>query len=122
MRSMNTLNAKISAFRVGTEWNFEIGLGTDEQICISRAGHARLFASRRLALQAAITHLDFLAESASMSELPNGNGWTWELRCPAFTDESDLIIEPVGLDPATSFGAAQGSGLRWAKRLGLEIW
>jgi hypothetical protein len=118
---MNTMNAEISVFRVGTEWNFEIGLGTDEQIRIFRTRYARLFASRRLALQAAASHLDFLAESATLYELPENNGWSWELWLPAHTDEPGIIIEPVGLDPATSFGAAQGNGLQWAERLGLEI-
>ena len=64
MNTMTTLDAKISVFRVGTEWNFEIGLGTDDQIRIFRTRYARLFASRRLALQAAASHLDFLAEWA----------------------------------------------------------
>lgn len=121
MNTMTTLDAKISVFRVGTEWNFEIGLGTDEQIRIFRTRYARLFATRRLALQAANSHLNFLADRATMYELPGNNGWTWELWLPAYTDEPDIIIEPVGLDPATSFGAAQGDGMRWAKRLGLEI-
>jgi hypothetical protein len=119
---MDTMDADIHVFRVGTEWNFELGFGTDDQIRIWRTRYARLFATRRLALQAAASHLDFLAESATLYELPENNGWSWELWLPAHTDEPGIIIEPVGLDPATSFGAAQGSGLRWAQQLGLEIW
>ena len=121
MRSMHTMDAVIRVFRVGTEWTFELGFGADDQIRIYRTRYAPRFASRNIALRVASTHLDFLAERATLYELPGNKGWTWELWLPAYTDEPDIIIEPVGLDPATSFGAAQGSGMRWAKRLGLEI-
>jgi hypothetical protein len=116
------VNTEIKIFKSGNGWSFEIILSKDDsQARLFRTRYALLFEDAADAGRAACALLTPLAGRATLYILPDANGWTWELWQPADTDKPDFIIEPVGLDPATSFGAAQGDGILWAERLGLEV-
>jgi hypothetical protein len=62
-----------------------------------------------------------LAGKATLYIMPDNCGWTWELWHPADTDEAEIIIESVLPPGGLAYGAAQGDGMLWAERLGMEL-
>jgi hypothetical protein len=113
---------RLGPFDVEKGWDFRIILSQgDGQARLFRTRYASLFEDRNGANRGALALLDLLTMPATLYILPDGYGWSWELWQPADTDKADVIIESMLPPGGLAYGAAQGDGILWAERLGMEL-
>jgi hypothetical protein len=116
------MNTEIKVFEIGNSWDFKIILSeADSQARLFRTRYVPLFKDGVDAERGANTLLALLVSKATLYMMPDNSGWIWELWQPAYTDEAEIIIESMLPPGGVPYGTAQGDGLRWAIRLGMEV-